>query len=58
MISNETIKEFQTTVESELGVVLDEKEAVEVLNNWVGYFDVLAKIDHRDKVQTSHSTSN
>lgn len=58
MISNETVKEFQSVVELELGTVLDEKEATEILANLVGYFDLLAKIDHRDKVQASHSTSN
>jgi hypothetical protein len=49
MISQETIKKFQVTIESEFGVILNDKEATEVLNNWVGYFDLLAKIDHRDR---------
>lgn len=58
MISNETVKDFQSAVELELGRKLDEKEATEILTNIVGYFDSLAKIDHKDKVQTSHSISN
>ncbi len=47
MISNETVKEFQSAVEAEYGVALAENEAQEILLNWVGYFDLLAKIDHR-----------
>jgi hypothetical protein len=47
MISNETVKEFQTVIEQEFDVVLNEKDAIEILQNWVDYFDLLAKIDHR-----------
>lgn len=47
MISDATIKKFQEVIESEYHVALDEKEAREVLTNWVGYFDLLAKINHR-----------
>lgn len=50
MISNETVKEFQATIESEFGVVLEEKDAKEILLNWVDYFDLLAKIDHRKEI--------
>ena len=53
MISQETVKEFQSVVEAELGIALDEKDSAEILNNLVGYFDLLAKIDHRDKIQVS-----
>lgn len=47
MISNETVKEFQTVLEQEFDVVLNEQDAIEILRNWVDYFDLLAKIDHR-----------
>ena len=47
MISHATIKKFQEVIHEEFGVVLDEKDAREILANWVGYFDMLAKIDHR-----------
>jgi hypothetical protein len=47
MVSNETVKEFQAAIEAEYGVALAEKEAQEILLNWVGYFDLLSKIDHR-----------
>jgi hypothetical protein len=53
MISPETIKKFQEAIEADFGVVLDEKEAKEVLLNWVGYFDTLAKINYRQDVQVS-----
>lgn len=47
MISSETVKEFQEIIESEFGAVLDIKEAEEILLNWVGFFDLTAKINHR-----------
>jgi len=53
VISTETVKEFQATVLAEFGVALNEKDATEVLYNWVAYFDLLAKIDSRQKPQTS-----
>lgn len=52
-LSEVTIKEFQEAVELELGRKLNEKEANEILTNLVGYFDTLAKIDHREKTQVS-----
>ena len=48
MISQETVKEFQCAIKAEHGVVLDDKEALEILSNWVAYFDLLAKIDSRE----------
>ncbi len=50
MVSSETVKEFQVAIEAEYGVVLDDKDAQEVLLNWVAYFDLLAKIDHRNEM--------
>jgi hypothetical protein len=43
MVSEATIKEFQDVIQTEFGVVLSEKDAAEVLLNWVAYFDLLAK---------------
>lgn len=48
MITSETVKEFQEVVESEFGEVLNVKEAEEILLNCVGYFDLIAKINHRN----------
>ena len=53
MVSEQTIKEFQEAVSKEYGVTLTEKDAKEILLNWVAYCDLLAKIDHREKAQTS-----
>lgn len=57
MVSKETIKEFQEAVKAEYGVTLNEKEATAILLNTVAYFDLLAKIYHRDQVQKSASVS-
>ena len=48
-ISNATITKFKEVINEEFGVLLDENNAREILANWVGYFDLLAKIDHREK---------
>ena len=47
MIKEETVRDFQDAIKTDYGVVLDDKDALEVLSNWVAYFDLLAKIDHR-----------
>jgi len=49
MISNETIKEFQKVIADEYKVHLTHDQAISILKNWVGYFDLLSKIDHREK---------
>ncbi|MCB9811262.1 hypothetical protein H6777_03945 [Candidatus Nomurabacteria bacterium] len=53
MICERTVKDFQEAIEQELGRKLEEKEATEILTQLVGYFDTLAKIDHREKTQVS-----
>ena len=50
MISNETIKEFQKIIELKFSIILSEVEAKEILHNWTSYFDLLAKIDNRQKL--------
>ena len=52
MISKETVKEFQEVFQTEYSIKLSEKEAQEMLANLVGYFDVLAQINHQDKLDT------
>lgn len=47
MISQTTINEYKTAVKEEFGVVLDDKEACEILFAQVAYFDLLAKIFNR-----------
>lgn len=47
MISNETIQMFQQFVREESKVILNDKEAKEILQGLTNYFDLLAKINHR-----------
>jgi hypothetical protein len=51
MVSEATIKEFQKVAKEELGVFLDDKEALKIITELVGYFDLLAKINHRKPIQ-------
>ena len=50
MISQQTIKEFQDAVKEEYGDNLTLKQAEEILTGMVNYFDLLAKIHHRDQL--------
>ena len=52
MITEQTVKDFQEVVKTEYGTQLDANEARSVLENWVGYFDLLAKVHHRMKTNT------
>lgn len=52
MISNETIQEFQKLMERDYGLVLSVDEAREMVTDLVGYYDVLAQINHQEKMQT------
>jgi len=47
MISPETFREFQVAVKTVYGKELTMKEAEEILQGCVNYFDLLAKIDAR-----------
>jgi len=58
MISDITIKKFQEVIHEEFGVLLGEKDAREILANWVGYFDLLAKIDHRQQSENQGSLAS
>jgi len=51
VITETTIKDFQEVVKAEYGIQLDSTEARSVLENWVSYFDLLAKINHRIKAK-------
>jgi hypothetical protein len=55
VISNATIKDFQQVISSEYNITINEKEAGEILTNLVGYFDLLAKIDHREQSENQGS---
>lgn len=58
MVKKETIAEFRDAIQEELGVALNIDEAQEILMNWVGYFDLLAKIDHREQSDWQRSSAS
>lgn len=60
MISQQTFKEFQEAVKQEYGQDLTDKEAEEILTGMVKYFDLLAKLYHRDKeaIDAKHLENN
>ena len=53
MITEQTVKDFQEVVSTEYDTQLTADEARSVLENWVGYFDLLAKINHRSKSESN-----
>jgi len=46
MVTEETTKEFQDALREEYGKSVSIQEASIILNDLVGYFDILAKINH------------
>ncbi len=46
MLSKVTITEFQTALKEEYGKDVTPEEAESILNGLVGYFDVLARLNH------------
>ncbi len=49
VITEATIKDFQEVIKAEYDIQLSSTEATSVLENWVNYFDLLAKINYRAK---------
>lgn len=49
MIRKELLKEFQKLIKEEYDRELNLIEAEEIMNNLVAYFDLLAKIYHREQ---------
>ena len=58
VITDATIKSFQQVIKIEYQIVLDEKDAREILTNLVGYFDMLAKINHRIQSKARRSSAS
>lgn len=52
-ISETTIGEFRQAVKEDYGRDLGPAEASEILYTLVGYFDLLAKIHHREKTNNN-----
>jgi hypothetical protein len=49
MLSETTIQELKQILKEEYGRDLDLREASEIAHNLVGYFNLLAKIRHREE---------
>ena len=48
-LSKKTVEEFREIFKKEYGVEYSDQEAWEAAHNFVGFFDLLLKIDHRQK---------
>ena len=59
-ISEATIEEFRQAVKEDYGKDVGPAEASEILRTLVGYFDLLAKIHHREQAENNYDnkTSN
>jgi len=53
-ISEATIEEFRQAVKEDYGRDLGPPEASEILRTLVGYFDLLAKIHHREAAKDAY----
>ena len=54
MISQQLTKELQMIIQEDYGVNLDAKEATQTANNLVECFDLLAKINHENRLKNSN----
>ncbi|MHB8860493.1 MAG: hypothetical protein ACYC48_02030 [Minisyncoccota bacterium] len=48
-LSRETIEEFRQIIKEEYGVEYTDMEAWEAAHNLVGFFDLLARLDYKQK---------
>lgn len=55
MLSSELIHEFKTIIQKEYDLELTEEEASMTANDLAGYFDLLAKIHHREYANVEDS---
>lgn len=55
MLSEATILELKEIIKQEYGRELSLAEASEIANTLVGYFDLLAKIHHRDQINDNEN---
>jgi len=53
-ISEATIKEIQQILKEDYGKDITYAEASEITRTLVGYFDLLAKIYHREKTENNY----
>lgn len=49
MVSQQLIEELKTIIKEDYGKDLEIKKVAQIANNLVGYFNLLAKIRHREE---------
>ncbi|OGZ10441.1 MAG: hypothetical protein A3D65_00690 [Candidatus Lloydbacteria bacterium RIFCSPHIGHO2_02_FULL_50_13] len=54
-VSKERLEEFKKIMKEDYGKDLANDEAFDAANNLVGFFDLLLKLDHKDKQKNSKS---
>ena len=54
-LSSETVQEFKKLFKEEYGVEYSDAEAWEAAHNLVGFYDLLLKIDQRNKERNSET---
>lgn len=54
MISQKLLNELKVILEKEYGQNLNEKQIFETANNLVNFFEILAKIEHREKFKNKN----
>jgi hypothetical protein len=57
-ISQETIEELRQILKEEYGRDVSEADASEIAHTLVGYYDLLAKIYHREKTADTNDQDN
>lgn len=53
MVSEKLVKKFQKIIKEEYGKEVSMREASEIANGLVGYFDLLAKMYHEQKSENN-----
>lgn len=57
MVSQKLLDELKTIILEDYGVELDAPAIAEIADNLVGYFDLLAKIDYREKIKNNNDNN-
>lgn len=56
-ISDTTIQDLRQILREDYGREVTQAEASEIIHGLVGYFDLLAKIYHRDKIKNDYENA-
>jgi len=54
MVSQELVEELKTIIKEDYGKDLKIKKVAQIAENLVGYFNLLAKIYHREKEENNY----